>query len=75
MLGISFDIGSIVVMYETSIITGFWPGIYFFFIRLDIHHPVETANAPMNNPITMLLTPSHAAPPAAAAAPSVHKGQ
>src|SRR3989338_4345842 len=42
---------------------------------LAIHHPSETANAPTNKPMTVALTPSHMAPPAAIAAPAVHNGQ
>src|SRR3989344_1515117 len=37
--------------------------------------PRDTAKAPINNPITTTFTPSHNAPPAARAAPAVHKGQ
>ena len=46
-----------------------------FFGTLANHIPMDIANAPINNPITTLLTPSHAAPAAAAPAPMVHKGQ
>lgn len=72
---IRYKIGKIVNINDAKTISDFWKGKYCFGIILANQRPIETAKAPMNNPIIMLLTPSHDAPTAAAPAPAVQRGQ
>src|SRR3989338_941461 len=67
--------GTIVSTKESSTNPGVWKGTYCFLTSRESHQPIEAANAPRNNPTTAFSTPSHNAPPAAAAAPTVHRGQ
>src|SRR3989344_4124077 len=67
--------GSMVVRYERSTRMFLCWGMNFFLISLENQSPMETAKAPKNTPMAELLTPRYAAPPAATAAPAVHRGQ
>ncbi len=67
-------IGNMVVAKEKATNPLLLNGI-FFLIKLENHQPMDTAKAPINIPMAAWLTPKYAAPPAAAAAPTVHNGQ